>query len=351
MFQKKSAHRFLLAAVVMVALFLIGGRLYLPYWLTGYVNHQIEDLDGYGGTVQDIDVKLWRGTYQIHGINIYKDRGGLKKPFFMAETVELSLEWRALLNGAIVAKIDVTDATMNFSKGQTGEGANWPQLVDALSPFDIDRLDIHTSKVAYIDYSASPDVNIYIHQIEAQIENLRQITDKNTRLPSPVRISGISIGGGKLLVTGRMNILQDVPDFDLDAKLENSALPAFNDYAHAFAGVDFEKGTISVYTEMAAANGKVVGYVKFVANDISVNLLNSNPFNVVWKSLASGFMQIFKNHPKDQFAMRIPIEGDINNPERDTWAGFMSIFKNTFVRAYSKDTDGNINFNRALLEE
>lgn len=351
MSKKKSARKSLLIAGILLALLLIGGRLYLPTWLTGYVNRQINALDGYGGSVKDIDVALWRGNYQINGIDIYKSKGGLKKPFFTANTVDLSLEWRALLHGAVVAKIDVNQATMNFSKSQTGEGANWPKLVDALSPFDIDRLDIHNSKVAYIDYSASPDVNIYIHQIEAQVENLRQVTNKNNRLPSPVHITGVSVGGGKLLVNGKMNILKDIPDFDIDAKLENSSLPAFNDYAHAFAGVDFKKGTIGIYSEMAAANGKVIGYVKFIATDISVDFVSSNPFNAIWKSLVSGFMQIFKNHPRDQFAMRIPIEGDLNNPERDGWAGFVSIFKNTFIRAYTKDTDGNISFNKALMED
>lgn len=61
-------------------------------------------------------------------------------------------------------------------------------------------------------------------------------------------------------------------------------------------------------------------------------------------------MVIFKNHPNDQFAMRIPIEGDLNNPDKDIWSAFVSICQNAFGQAFKKDTDGNVNFNNALLE-
>ncbi len=337
--------------IILIIAGLVAGRLYLPYWAEEYVNRQIEGLDGYGGQIAGIDIHLWRGAYQIHQLEIYKEKGGLKTPFFAAETADISVEWGALFKGAIVAEIDLSNADLNFSRSQTGQGANWARFVDALSPLEIDRFEVHGGKVAYIDYNASPDVNIYIHKINAQVKNLRQITDRNNPLPSSLAVSGTSIGDGQLSISGSVNILKDTPDFDLDGKLQGASLAAFNDYARSFAAVEFKKGNIDIYAELAAANGKVTGYVKPIVTDISVDTLDANPLQMIWRTLASAFMAIFKNHPQDQFALRVPVEGDLNNPDKDAWSAFLSIFQNAFGQAFSKDTDGNINFNDALIEE
>lgn len=340
----------LIVLVIMVVIGLIGGRIYLPYWVKNYVNRQIEKLDGYDGQISEIDIHLWRGAYQLHQLEIYKEKTGLKTPFFAAETVDISVEWGALFKGAIVAEIDLFNANLNFSRSQTGQGAGWARFVDDLSPLEIDRLEVHGGKVAYIDYNASPDVNIYIHRINAQVKNLRQITDRNNPLPSSIVISGASIGGGQLSITGAMNILQDTPDFDLDGKLRGASLTAFNDYARSFAAVEFKEGRIDLYSELAAARGKVKGYIKPVITDISVDALDKNPLQTLWRALASTFMAIFKNHPQDQFALRIPVEGDLDDPDKDVWSAFISIFQNAFGRAFTKNTDGSVSFDDAFVE-
>ncbi|MGK2870826.1 MAG: DUF748 domain-containing protein [Alphaproteobacteria bacterium] len=340
--------------VAVIALLLITARIYLPYWVTDYVNQEISRLDGYGGGVGEIDLHLWRGAYQIHDINIHKTQGGLKEPFMAAKTVDLSVQWNALFQGAIVAEIDVYKLNLNFAKNQTGEEANWAEFVDTLSPLDINRLAVHSGKIAYIDYTADPNVNIYLDHINAEVTNLKKIEDKDNPLPSNLHVSGHSIGDGKLSIDGKLNLLKNTPDFDITAKLEGASLTAFNDYTRSYASVDFESGTIGIFSELAAANGRVIGYVKPVADNISiidVKNQDKNPFNLLWESAVAVFVKLFQNHPTDQFAMRIPIEGDINNPDQNIWAAFLSIFENAFGKAFSKDADGNIDFSDIPQQE
>lgn len=328
-----------------------GLRLWLPHWAKGYVNAQIDALDGYGGTVDDIGISLWRGAYQIYGLDIYKDKGGLKKPFVSAETIDLSVEWKALLRGRVVAEADIANIGLNFAVGQTGAGGGWGRFVDALSPFEINRLGVSGGKIAYLDYRPSPDVDIHISGISGEVTNLRNVERRDAALPSDLRLAGTSVGKGAFRLAGRVNIMQDVPDFDLDIRLENAALAAFNDYARAAAAVDFEKGAASLYSELAAADGKVTGYLKIIIIDVALVDLDDKDQNVikaVWETLVGGFMTLFKNQPQDQFALRIPIQGSLRNPDRDTWAAFLSIFSNAFGKAFSRDTDGNINFRDAL---
>lgn len=345
--------RFSRSGLIMLALLaavLIGLRAYLPVWATGYVNRQIAALDGYSGGVDDIDIHLWRGAYQIHGLRILKDKGGLRTPFVAARTVDLSVEWKALLHGAVVAEIDLRDIAVTFAKTQTGAGAGWAGLVDALSPFDINRLEVHGGKIAYVDYNASPDVNIALQDITAKVTNLKNVESREVSLPSDMAVSGSSIGGGKLAMTGKINALKNVPDFDIDARFENADLTAFNDYTREAAAVDFKRGTFSVYSELAAAKGTVTGYVKPVLRDVDVVDLrqDSNPLNALWESVVAGFMGIFKNHGEDQFALRIPVRGTVDDTQRDMLSGFFSIFQNAFGKAFPRNTDGTINLRDAL---
>ena len=336
---------------VLILLMLIAGRIYLPYWLTGYVNKQLNALDGYSGQVEDIDVHLWRGAYEIRNIDIKKDSGGLKKAFFYARTIDLSIEWRALLNGRIVAEIQMYKPMVNFSKTQTGSGAGWPELVDRLTPFDINRFNVTGGKASYIDYTADPNINVFIEDINADISNLRNTSNSDKNLPTNIEISGRSIGGGTLSIHGSANVLKNVPDFDIDSELKDAKLSAFNDYTRAAAAVDFSKGQVGVFSELAAADGALTGYVKISAEDIDVvdvSDQDKNIFNAMWESIVSSFMNIFKNHPRDRFAFNLPIEGRVDQPDQKTWPAFLSIFANTFGQAFPKDTDGNIDFQKAL---
>jgi hypothetical protein len=340
-----------IGTALILILALIGARVYLPYWVTDYVNRQINDIKGYSGSISDVDINLWRGAYQIHNLKIFKTGADIPVPFVDIKTSDLSVQWAALFDGAIVAEIDLYDAHLNFAvdkKGrdiQTGEGAGWSKFVDALSPLDINHLNIHGGEISFQDFSARQPVDIFIKDIALEVENLKDVKDNDKTLPSPIRLSGHSIGGGKVQATGAMNIIRETPDFDLDIKLENAALPSINAYSRSIAAVDFEKGSLSIYIEAAARDGKLRGYIKPIATDVSMVSLekDGNPLSVLWQSVVSVFAEIFKNHGKDQLATRIPIEGDIDNPETDTWSAVVGIFRNTF-NAFIKDTDDTVNY-------
>src|SRR6187402_3726929 len=90
----------LLAVVVL----LVGARLALPYLVEDYVNDRLAALDSYDGHVGDIDIHLWRGAYSIDGVEIVKTGASRPIPFFRTDRLNLSVEWRSLLHGSIVAE-------------------------------------------------------------------------------------------------------------------------------------------------------------------------------------------------------------------------------------------------------
>jgi len=326
---------------------LITARLYLNVWVKDYVNQVLDSIPGHKGTVADIDIDLYRGAYRIHQLKLYKKTGNIPTPFINIEVVDLSIEWGALFHGRIVSNADLTRPEINFAvnragtEEQTGAGVDWSKPIRDLSPIDINLVKFREGKLAYRDFSTTPQVNIYIHHMSGEVHNLRNVVDKQNRLPSTLAVKGDSIGNGKLTIDGKLNILKPFPDMDLDIKLEQVYLPALSDYSDAYASVDIREGDLDVYSEVTITDGQVSGYVKPIARQIALIDLRKhpNPLKLVWETVVAAAVKIFTNLPRDQFATKIPLEGNLNNIDTDTLAALGGIIRNAFFEAVKRGFD------------
>lgn len=331
----------LLGLVIFLAAALIGARIYLPFWVTDYVNKTIDAIPGYSGSISGVDIHLYRGAYTIHNLKLYKNTKGIPVPFLDFKSSDLSLQWGGLLRGEVVGDVTLNSPTINFatSKGggatQTGVETDWTKPIKELMPLDINYVEIHNGTIAYKDFSTKPEVDLSIYNLDAHITNLRNIEDKNAALPSTVTATGTSVGKGKLRIDGHMNILKKIPDMDIKGKLESINLPAMNSYARAFAGVDFNTGNLNIYSDLKVKDGQVSGFVKPLATNIDLIDQTDDTISVVWESLVSVIMEIFTNQNKDQFATQVQLEGNLDNPETDFWSTLNGILRNAFVKAYS----------------
>src|SRR6201982_915938 len=108
--------------VVVVALVIIAHAL-LPFWVRDYVNRKLSEIPEYRGHVAAVTMHLWRGAYQIHHVEIVKTTGHVPVPFFSAPLIDLSVQWRALFDGAFVGNIDFFEPKMNFLNAQRKENS------------------------------------------------------------------------------------------------------------------------------------------------------------------------------------------------------------------------------------
>lgn len=58
--------RYIIPVSIIVALIIF--RLFLPLIVKNYVNKTLNNIPGYSGHVEDIDLALWRGAYTIDGL-------------------------------------------------------------------------------------------------------------------------------------------------------------------------------------------------------------------------------------------------------------------------------------------
>ncbi len=348
----KRKKRWLIVLASFVVL-LIAFRIALPYILLRYVNRQLTKIDGYYGHVNDIDVSLLRGAYTIKGLRLDKVEGKIPVPFFKAESSDISIEWRALFHGRIVAEIVVEKPVLNFVNGptkattQTSIDKDWTQVVDNLVPFKLNRFEINHGEVHYRDFHSDPKVDVHATQVHILAENLSNAKKIKQTLPSSV-IATANVYDGDVSVEMKINPLKKPAIFDMNMKMTTMNLTNLNDFLRAYGNFDVEKGTISLYTEAAAKNGLISGYTKPIVKDLKVVNWKEDikkPLKLVWEALVGAVAKLLTNHKKDQLATRITFEGDMNDPNVDIWYIIGQLLRNAFIQALYPSLENSIGIN------
>jgi hypothetical protein len=345
-----------------ILLVLVAARLSMPYFVTRYVNRVLSNIEGYRGSIYDVDIHLYRGAYTIDSLKIFKIDGNKEVPFVDIPVTDLSVEWRALFEGAIVGEVVFESPKLNFIGGhhgakdeqtkepsgnQAGGGVDWTKTVKDLMPLKINRLEIQHGTINFHNFTTKPKVSIALEDLQAVALNLNNASDQEERLPSTISATATSIGGGHLTVNAGINVLKEIPDMDLDLKFEQISMPALNDFFKAYAKVDVEKGSFNVYSEVTIDSGMVAGYVKPIA--IGVKLVDlekdkDKPVELLWESFVGLVKDVFKNQKENQIATKVPIEGNLNNVKTATWPTVWNIFENAFVKAFDRNTDNSVHF-------
>jgi len=336
--------------IVVVAL-LVVGRALLPIVIERYVNRTLDRLEGYSGSVTDIDLSLWRGAYQIRGLRIVKTGGRVPVPFVEARLIDLSVEWKALLNGKIVAEIELFEPKLNFvnaknpQQKQAEPARNWTETVRDLTPFDINRVAIHDAQIHYRDFEAEPHVDIFVQRLDATLHNITNSEKVGRTLYASFDGRARAMGSGRIKFRGKLDPYARKPTFDFAFSEDGLELKQLNSFLKAYANVDAEGGTISLDAEVAASHGKFKGYVKPFVKDLQVLKWNEEEegfVHKIWEGIVQVVGDIFKNQKQEQIATRIPLSGTVDAPDADTWSTIFGIVRNAFLQALQRGVEGSI---------
>jgi len=340
-----------------VFLVLVFVRLMLPYLVTRYVNSVLADLKGYDGSISGVNIYLIRGAYTINDLRIFKIEGNDAVPFIDFPVTDLSVEWRALFSGAVVGEVVIKKPKLNFIGGdgesgvsgenQTGAEVDWVDFIKKLIPLKINRMEIVQGTVFFYDFTTKPKVSLFLDSLNILATNLNNSEEITDPLPSSVSATATSIGGGKLGIEMDINVLKQIPDLDMDLKFEEVNIPALNDFFLAYSKVDMESGTFSLFSEVTIDSGNITGYLKPIARNIKVvnwDKDKQNPLNLIWQSIVGVLAEAFENQKQDQFATRVPIEGQVNDIEAAMWPSVFNVFKNAFVKAFELNTENSVEY-------
>ena len=285
-------------------------------------------MDGYYGYVEDIDISLIRGAYQIQDIHLYSDELGKDFPLLEMKEIDISIQWLALFKGSLVAEVEFKEPDIYFvvapddkkRRSNNFEKIKLTVFKDILVtqvPLQINRLEVFNGKVHYIDKSSSPNVEVQLSEMSLRINNLSNSLDLTETLIADFDFSSKVMKSATLEFDGSFDPYDEDVSLDMDFEMKKLNLKELNNMFLAYAYFDVEKGEFSIYSEVEVEKGDLDGYVKPFIDDLDIvnyPVEKKKPLNLFWQALIGGSSKLIKNWSHDEIASRIPLKGTITDP-------------------------------------
>ena len=329
--------------IVVLVVALLVARAMLPIWVRDYVNRKLSEMEDYRGHVAEVDLHLWRGAYSIHEVEIKKTSGRVPVPFFSAPVIDLSVEWKALFNGALVGEVNFERPKINLvnaaskANSQAPLDEPWTQKVRELFPLKINRFTVNNGEVHYRDYSKTPDVDVVLDRLDIVATNLTNSTKVAETLKANIEMKGRPLREGSFTAEINLDPYAAKPTFAMKSEVDGLPLVKFNEFAKAYAGITFEAGTLRIATELNSKQGAFRGYVEPVFDKMAIfdpAHDNENPIDFVWQGIVGGLTRIIRNHPKDRFGTKVPLSGSFDDPAPAMMDTIFNVLRNAFIKAF-----------------
>jgi len=331
----RGASRLMRCILIIVAV-LIMVRIALPYGVESYVNHALNKSSEYGGKIGHVNIRLWRGGYRIHQIEIFKRDGKVQAPLFFAQEADLSIEWPELFHGALVGEVMMREPRINFVEGptpdqsQNGKNEDWDKMLESLFPFKLNRVEITNGQIHFQNPESKPPVDIYTRAIFAVATNLTNARDLKEKLPSGLNAHGSIYGNGQMDLELHMNLVKAKPAFEINCGVTNVNLVDLNDFLRAY-------GKFALFTSVASDGATYEGYFKVFFQDLNVfeweKERKKNVLEIFWQAIVGGVATVLKNQPKDQLATKVPISGSYSNSTVGVMTATGTLLQNAFIHA------------------
>jgi len=344
--------RLALAIVGVLVVIGIAARLAAPPLIERYVNRSLADMGEYRGTISGVDLHPLAGGCVLHDLTIVKVDSVHETPFAAIPTVDLTLQWRALFRGRAVGEVVMYDPVLNLVQGpsdeeqQLGTGVNWPQEIRDLSPFQINVVEARNGLVTFRAPGISTNDSLTIRDFQMRLRNLTNVQNVEEPAFAEIEVRGGIMGNAPMMLTGRINPNEEAPTFDIDMSIEGARLVDVNPWLREFLKVDAEDGVFSMYSELAAYEGKFEGYVRPILENPKFTATNEDekgPFRKVWEGLVNVAAKILENKQEQQVATQIPLRGQFEDPKVDVLTTIVNLLRNAFVAAFSHSLEGSIN--------
>jgi hypothetical protein len=343
--------RKILVVLLVIVLLLVAARIALPFVVEDYVNGKLQSLESYRGHIGDIDVHLWRGAYSIDDIEILKTGAQRPVPFFSAQRLEFSVEWRSLFRGSVVSEATFLAPQLNLvhakseEQSQLGSEENWNARLEELFPFRFNTIEVHDGTIRFLAPGISTKDAITARNVNGAISNLTNVLDSGKRTFADFRINGEVLDGAPAKVAGSVDAFAAQPTFDVNMEVKNVELPKVNPWLREFIKADAEAGKFELYLEVAASEGRFAGYAKPILQDVDLYRSGEEEQSAlkrIWEGFLDFAAEVLENDQADQVAARIPFSGTIKNPETSLLQTIASVMRNAFISAFARSLEGSI---------
>jgi Domain of Unknown Function (DUF748) len=189
-------------------------------------------------------------------------------------------------------------------------------------------------QIGFINQAAKPPYKVFLSGSKLQLENLSNHFEDG---PARALVNGRFMGSGLTQVQANFRPESKGPDLDLVLSIEHTDMRKMNDLLRAYGNFDVISGNFSMYSEIKIRQGKIDGYVKPLFSDMKVydrrQDAEKSRFRKLYEGLVGGISGLLENRPREEVATRVPIAGDVEEPETGTGETIVRLIQNAFFKA------------------
>ncbi|MCW5891408.1 MAG: DUF748 domain-containing protein [bacterium] len=199
------------ALVVVVALLVVGLQLVDEPLRREMERRLNAALTGYTVTIQNLDLQPFALAIELEGVTVVQDARP-SPPVVYLPRWKTSLQWKALLSGAVVADAEFDAPRLYLTRSQAeAEAADdtpaadrgWQDAVTSVHPLKINEVVVRDGALTYWDGKQDP---VKLTDLDLDIDNIRNVRSAAGRYPSPVTAS-MRVAGGRIAFDGHADLL------------------------------------------------------------------------------------------------------------------------------------------------
>jgi hypothetical protein len=266
--------------------------------------------------------------------------------------MHLALQWRELLHGQVVARVDLDAPRLNvIQKQATGEPESAQQIQEApkvgrklqdLAPFLVDRAQVKDGQVLIVDASKPERPVIRIHGIELTLENFATRPALTRGEPTVLALRGTLQKSGRISAFATADPLAKHVTFAGQGRLEGLRLEEISDVIGAHAPVTPEQGVMDMSVRFRAEDGRITGGVRPILKGVSTKPAQKGLLAHIESALADAALKLFKDDVagRNAVATTIPISGTVMDPHAQPIPTVIGVLRNAFVRGLADSMSG-----------
>ncbi len=315
----------------------------LVTWQTKKV---LDNLEGYTATFEAVKLRPFHLTYSITHLKVIKESaGGAKEPFFYADDIEVGLYWKELLHGHLVSRLDINRPKLSLiaakSKADTQlepEEPNLSEKLEQLFPLKVDRVQLKRAEVSFVDKTEKEFPRIWLHDLDATLENLATRAALSKGEPTIVAASGTLQKTGQVSAYITADPLAKGLSFAGSFRIHGLEMKEFYALISAKSGLQVNRGTLDLFAQFDARDGHISGGVKPLLKNPDISQGKPGLMNKVKAVLADAALNLFSDRVdgRDAVATVIPLDGQVTNPKAQLWPTVFGVIRNAFVEGVSE---------------
>jgi len=326
---------------------LVFGQKILQAWARNYLTRKLNESPDLEAAIGNLELRLLQSLAVVRDVRLTKLSGGRRMVEARCREISIHIQWRELLRGTLMGSAHLREPHIEIfadrarnSKDQAKE----PQI-DALlalcretqrfMPFHLQSLEITEGGIDYVSQFTSPPFKLTLDRVSLSATHLTNIPAAETM--AHVSVEGRTTGQGRFWLQLTLPSLADALTFDLQAGLNHVNLVDLNDLLRAYAKFDLKRGICSIYSEFAVEDGRYQGYIQPRFQNLDVfawEKEHGKSFLQVCRHAVIAFLAgAFKNKPRDELALNVPISGTFDDADVDVWSAVGSLLRNAFIRA------------------